>query len=233
MKVKYCGFEFEVFGHEWFWPTVGAWEPDTFDILKRFADPTKVFIDCGAWNGVVSLPASRLFKHVHAFEPDPVAFYALQENTIANRPYSIQCENVALGVDNGTCLIFGDEGDSMSSMVNADKSKKAYQVKTIRLSEVIESYGSEIGLLKMDIEGGEVLVLPEIKEALAKHKPALLLSLHPFWFPEVESNSQTIADILFDVYCGYNSATFEPFTKEEFLQGLGAGCHTYLFMKCE
>jgi predicted RNA methylase len=74
MKVNLGDFEFDVFNDKRFWNDVQNWEPETFEIVRYYADPKKAFIDIGAWNGVVSLYASALFKEVIAIEPDVIAF---------------------------------------------------------------------------------------------------------------------------------------------------------------
>ena len=84
MKVNLAEFEFDVANDKTFWNEVETWEPETFDIVKQYADPKKSFIDIGAWNGVVSLYASGLYKEVIAIEPDLIAFDKLIRNVQLN-----------------------------------------------------------------------------------------------------------------------------------------------------
>jgi hypothetical protein len=48
----------------------------------------------------------------------------------------------------------------------------------------------------MDIEGGEVVVLPNIKDFLQKNKFTIYLSLHPKLFKDVKGDSQLIIETL-------------------------------------
>ena len=55
-----------------------------------------------------------------------------------------------------------------------------------------------VGFIKMDIEGGEMIVIPAMSEFLKLNKPVLYLSLH-FCFLQLH-HIQSILDILFDIY---------------------------------
>ena len=50
----------------------------------------------------------------------------------------------------------------------------------------------------MDIEGGEMIVIPGMKDALSQYKPVLYLSIH-FCFLKIE-HIENILDILFNIY---------------------------------
>ena len=65
-------------------------------------------------------------------------------------------------------------------------------------SKAIERLDSKRVLLKMDIEGGELIVTPYLKDFLSKHKPVFYISLH-FCFLK-EEHVILITDILFDIY---------------------------------
>ena len=55
----------------------------------------------------------------------------------------------------------------------------------------------------MDIEGGEIILVPALKNFLQTYKPALFISLHPFYLRQ--SDIKRIINILFDIYdkCSY------------------------------
>jgi hypothetical protein len=58
----------------------------------------------------------------------------------------------------------------------------------------------EVSLIKIDIEGAECMVLQSSKDFLAKYKPIIFLSLHPFWFPDKENDISKIWDAVCDTY---------------------------------
>jgi len=53
-----------------------------------------------------------------------------------------------------------------------------------------------ITFLKMDIEGGEAIVLPAIKNWIIKERPVLALSLHPPRLPDPAHDIEVIKNVL-------------------------------------
>ena len=51
----------------------------------------------------------------------------------------------------------------------------------------LDRYAEETGLIpdaiKIDVEGAEVQVLLGASELLRRHRPVLLIGVHPFWWP--------------------------------------------------
>lgn len=234
MIAEINGKEFEVFGHEWFWPTLPNWEKGTFEVVNLFANPESIFIDAGAWNGVVSMAASQLYKYVWAYEPDVEAFKLLTENIIQNGLRNVQLTNKGFGASFGKCHLYGGTGDSMSSIHPRSEGEKPSKTIYLEpLSKVIET-AYELAqkvFIKMDVEGAETVVLPECRESLKKHKPVLFLSLHPMWFPDPDNNLDTIKDILFGE-CGY-TCKLDDLTEvqeSDFTSLVNNGTHTFLFL---
>jgi len=75
----------------------------------------------------------------------------------------------------------------MTSMVNIGRLKKFIKAKSIKWDTFVITYNpGKIDFIKMDIEGGEVVVIPAMHDYLEEHKPLLHLSLHPAFLPEDE-----------------------------------------------
>ncbi len=176
------------------------WENETFAIFDRFIDEDHSYIDIGAWIGPTALYGCQIARHCYAIEPDPVAFKMLQENINLNPNLKDKitlcrvcigdiCGNIRLGSNSKF-------GDSMSSML-FDKSAKSVIVRAITLNRFIKMHNiDDCNFIKMDIEGGEVIVLPNIKKYLQKNKPTLHLSLHPFNFKDLKRDSNVITNVL-------------------------------------
>ena len=49
---------------EWFTKRYQDWEPNSFDIIKKFIEPSKTFIDIGAHIGLILLYAAPFFKKI-------------------------------------------------------------------------------------------------------------------------------------------------------------------------
>jgi hypothetical protein len=67
-----------------FWKNIDNWEPFSFDIIDKYLTTSGTFIDCGSWNGVLSMHASTIAEKVYAFEPDVNAFAKLDYHVQVN-----------------------------------------------------------------------------------------------------------------------------------------------------
>lgn len=185
-----------------FWDTVAnnQWEPNTFQIFDRFIDEDHSFIDIGAWIGPTTLYGCQLSKYCYSFEPDSIAFNELKKNVSLN-PHLKQKIKLYDYCISDSCgkIRFGSRttfGDTMSSILFND-SKKSLFVKTITLQKFIQQNKiSDCNFIKMDIEGGETIVLPHIKNYLAIEKPTIHLSLHPHLFKDLENDSKLLIKTL-------------------------------------
>jgi FkbM family methyltransferase len=144
------------------------------------------FVDVGAHLGLYSLFAAKLTGpegNVLALEPSSREFQKLQSNVAINglrnvRPLRIAASNhnseaelhVAVDPDSGknTLGAFGYETQLRCSEV----------VRTERLDDIVEKEGlSRLDVLKMDIEGAELLALEGAVQTLDRFRPTLLLEL--------------------------------------------------------
>lgn len=176
------------------------YEPNTHKIFDRFLDPNYSYIDIGAFIGSTVLYGAQLAKKVYAIEPDPIAFNELQKNVSLNPTLQgkIEMYQKCLYTDSEK-VKFGSMakgGDSMSSLLFAN-SKTSWVVDGITFQEfVYQNKITDCNFIKMDIEGGEVLVLPSMVPCLEKEKPILYLSMHPHFFPDPKNDAKKITDVL-------------------------------------
>lgn len=171
-------------GHEWFWKIFedGSWEPTTFNIFDKFLDKEKNFIDIGAWIGPTTLYAADKAKQVFSFEPDPVAYRSLVQNIDLNKidnvvPYPVAVSNSWKGIPFGVKTA---AGDSMSSELWATGDD--VKVAAVSLEALIVDI--QPNFIKIDIEGGEKMLLEGITSALRHLRPTIHLSLHTPWFKD-------------------------------------------------
>jgi len=161
------------------WTHYNVWETYVFTVMDRYLTRKQNFIDVGAWNGAVSLYASNLCKNVYAFEPDPVAYEDLIKNKGINEYTNIHAFEVAISDKNSTSYIYTTNtfGNSCSTLKERDTEK--IEVQTNTFENVIDLYDiSNVGLIKMDIEGWEDVVLPNMLDYLSINKTPIHLSLH-------------------------------------------------------
>ncbi len=163
----------------------GAWERKTLEIMSRYLTPQSVCLDIGAWIGPTVLHEAMLCKHVFALEPDPIAFPKLKATVAKACPHNVTLLNCALTAEDGVVALAtkGRFGDTRSSMLQGEGSKEMVEVRGV----TIETLAGELALpqidfLKLDIEGGEFLVLNSMRVLLSRDRPHFHLSLHPCAF---------------------------------------------------
>lgn len=179
MKVKIRNFEFEVVDEHvaWFWPLVneGKWGRFEFDSIDK-SIKRNIFWDIGAWNGVVSLYASKFFNKVIAFEPDWKAFNFLSENIKANNIQNITIIREGIyNIDGHIALGEGiTGGGSSTSSIKSSKNSDLYSIRVSTLKTIINKYGTP-DFIKMDIEGSEEDI---IEELLLLNIPCIAIEIH-------------------------------------------------------
>jgi len=197
-----CAFRLDPY-HSKFWAktTRGDWEPETFEVLKAHLAPDRDYLDIGAWIGPTVLFGARHARHVWCFEPDPEAFRALAWNLSLNDIDNVSALPVALSDKAGLARMAsfrGGRGDSMTSLLNA-KAANAVEVATLGWSDFAAHTDlSGVSLVKMDVEGAEFFLLPQIVAWLREQRPALYLSTHAPYLAEAERREKmaALADLL-------------------------------------
>jgi FkbM family methyltransferase len=188
VTVGAISFQVDSRPHHRFWKNVnrGKWEPETFAIFDRHISRETMFIDVGAWIGSTSLYGAQLAQQTHAFEPDPVAFAELSRNIAANAGahwfQRLSVYESAINKDGRSFTLGGSaEGaDSMSSALFPNRESQ-WTVHALRLPDILSEHrktGQHV-FLKVDIEGGEYDLLPEVRDILADPLVTAYISFHP------------------------------------------------------
>lgn len=189
MKINRQSVVFEVADHQqtssWgFWKRFadGSWEPETLAAMDEILKPGDLLFDIGAWVGPITIWEAKRGIRVLALEPDPGAFGVLMVNIVMNNLRAMATPlRVAVASQSGPIKLYSDKGWSGSSITHAIEN--ALDADGVMLETLISKYGVP-DLIKMDIEGGESLVLPSSGHQLRGLGVPLLLSLHPHWYAE-------------------------------------------------
>lgn len=234
MKVKINNTELEVENDNQFWSQIDNWEPYSFKILEQYLNKDNCLIDVGAWNGVLSLYGALKAKQVYSFEPDNVAFNHFINNIKLNNIKNIQPFNMAASYEDGIQKLFVKyDGDSVSSLIDRKMEnyicEKYYDVKTINIINFLNSINN-IGLIKIDIEGFEEKLIPNMEKYFINNTPTLYISFHPGWFEDGINSIGKITNTLEPYYNCFN-VHFIQFTYEEFKQSLNDKGHCFVFIK--
>ena len=138
-------------------------------------------IDAGAFIGDSALILSKMTKgKVHAFEPSDDNFRKLEKTIELNSSDQIIPVKKALGDKKGTAVLKHSVISSTHTMV-ANKSLPYFleeEIEVMTLDEYVKTNNLKIGLIKVDVEGAEQLLLKGADETIREQRPELLISIY-------------------------------------------------------
>lgn len=160
----------------------GFAEPEAV-LVQRLLGPGDVFVDGGAHVGVFTVLAAAAVGptgRVIACEPVPENMALLEANIALNRFGWVETHQVALGERRGRADFFSfGSGSALGSYAPATRSgSRRLAVEVVPLDELVGTARSRVRLVKLDIEGAELLALRGAPALLAA-KPDFLLELEP------------------------------------------------------
>lgn len=167
---------------------LGTYEPELQRAVKQLVEPGMVVFDVGANIGYLSLLFARTVARkgkVFAFEAMPSNVERLQLNLAANNFQDRVMVVSAAVVDRvgRVNFLMGPSGGTGKAAGSAGRTKLNYRhsitVPGISLDDFAFHLGNPVPqVVKMDIEGGEVLALRGMTRVLHEARPVLLLELH-------------------------------------------------------
>lgn len=167
---------------------LGTYEPELQAAIADLVQPGWVVYDVGANIGYITLLLARAVGDagfVYAFEPLPENQPRLQRNLELNGMQGrVECFAAAV-VDQRQEVDFltGPSHKMGKVQGSAGQDKIAYGASIRVPGFPLDEFADEAGhrspdLIKMDIEGGEILALPGMQGLLATRKPLVFLELH-------------------------------------------------------
>lgn len=227
------GFHFRVVDND-FWPYFnGDWESDTKRLYAKYARPDRTIIDVGAWIGpTVLIGYAHNAKHIYAVEADPLNAHTLRLNcgnnylddrvTIINRCIHDRSHEV-FSFGNSIC-----ESDSSTHTFGG-----RHKVLSSTLMDIIADNAialPEVGLIKIDIEGSELLLVRDLKKLAAHKHLVVLLSLHQQFWKKIPAKEEALR-VLFGCYDFFTAAEEEPIPTESLDRYIQENIHCLLVMK--
>lgn len=190
-------------------------EPHVRNWLTAQLRPGDVFFDVGAHHGWVSMWALALVGEkgaVFSFEPSPPNLSILNWHKKANHAGHWQIIPRAVSDEDAVQkqFVLVDAGDSpMNSLTTGGpdtplmdgRDVKTATVQTITLDTFYQEAGVRPVVVKIDVEGAELLVLQGARRLLAEVCPILILAVHPYWLPAGQSTANIMSLL---TSCGYS-----------------------------
>ncbi len=179
------------FGSFWTRVASGAWEPETFSLIERLANPGAPFVDIGAWIGPTTLFAAARGSIVHAYECDPVALEHLHRNIAVNPDLvpRITVSETAVGEANGRMQLWSVEAGNSETSLFARHERdgailhcaESIEVEVVDAAALFCRHGyaaDPAAFIKIDIEGAEFRVVPRLAPLIAGSAAVWYISFH-------------------------------------------------------
>ena len=141
----------------------------------------KDIIDAGGYVGDTALLfSSYTDKSIHVFEASPSNMDIIRETIRLNQLENIVPVSKALGEKSGTATFSLGERNSCNSLIERPgyNYPNHIEVPVITLDDYVRENNLEVGLIKVDIEGGEQLLLKGAVETIRTQHPILLISIY-------------------------------------------------------
>lgn len=141
----------------------------------------KHIIDAGGYVGDTALLfSSYTDKNIHVFEASPSNMDIIRETIRLNHLDNIVPVSKALGEKSGTATFSLGECNSCNSLVERPgyNYPDHIEVPVVTLDDYVRENNIEVGLIKVDIEGGEQLLLRGAVETIRTQHPILLISIY-------------------------------------------------------
>ncbi len=163
-----------------------GYETDIRELLLQNLDPAKDVIDVGANIGLFTILMAKQIapgKKVLAVEPTPGALQLLHSNIHKNRAADsvIVFEGVAGNSNKPAFINFVEGNEEYSTLGNEIVHEAMKETRSTRvqvdcntLDVLVEKYGLNPGLIKIDVEGAELMVLEGAKATLQKYHPVVI-----------------------------------------------------------
>jgi FkbM family methyltransferase len=179
-------------------------------LIRKLLGPKTTYVDVGANVGTEVLLALQAGSKVYAFEPTQDSFELLQANVNLNSFAKMaQLFQTALADKAGKLTFYAfDDGLALkNSAIQSDASQRKITVPATTLDLFIEKEKpAQVTLLKIDVEGAELLVLKGGQKALKKGLfQAIYWESNQMGDPEQRANTRE-----FLTKFGYQHYAFDP-----------------------
>ena len=174
------------------------YEPEETRAIQGLLRPGDVAVDIGANVGYMTcLMASRVGPGgaVHAFEPEPRHFEALERNVAANGLGNVFCHRVALSATGGRTSLYLDPENPGDHTLVPLPGRRSVSVETVSFDDYWRTTGESrpIRLLKLDVQGHETGVVRGMADSLRTGRiDAILVEVWPYRLEQAGSSAEEL-----------------------------------------
>jgi FkbM family methyltransferase len=183
-----------------FW---NVFSPEESRVVESILSQRDVFIDIGAHGGYFSILASSLVGErgkVLAFEPVPATRKLFRRNVELNRLSNIHLFPYAVSNKAGESVFyFNRKNADLSSLRRIEsEATEVIRVKTVAIDQCIEpDMRDRIKLVKIDIEGAELLALEGMRDLLTRENgPDVMCEVTDGFLRDLGGSEETLLTLM-------------------------------------
>lgn len=185
---------------------VGTFEPGVIKLLRQLLKRGDTVLDVGANIGFHTLECWNAVGRdgrVISIEAMPQHASSVRENLSLNQFPTADVLNVAVGDRDGEISLGLPEGGNQG-MYGINAGQPLATVALRRIDDLLPDLPS-LALLKMDIEGAELMALKGAEATLRRHRPAIVIELNEKALQRCGASSKDVVSFLEDL--GYRGQT--------------------------
>jgi FkbM family methyltransferase len=164
----------------------GHYQSDVMVALQNLCSPGETMWDIGANYGYMSLWVNHCFGDsvsVVAFEPSPTVLPFLRANLLENEAESIEVVDKACSDRAGSVEFFFSAENSWNATLVEEFAEQHGETQhtSVEATTIDELVGEPPAphVVKIDVEGAELMVIEGGKKFFAAHRPALVVEFNP------------------------------------------------------
>lgn len=199
----------------------GFHELNTEQFLSGYLRPGDIAVDVGAQIGMITAVAAKLVGRsglVYSFEVDQANFAELLKTIRRNRFKNVRPQSVALGESAGINRFVRPKGEQRSFMYNPLSNSRTmyvdfdikeaafYESPTTTLDEFFHAHHlRRLDLIKIDVDGPELLILRGGVRTIAEYKPVLVIEFGTYSLESgftFEEMWDFLKGLGYDIYAG-------------------------------
>jgi len=173
-------------------------------VLNEILKKGDVFIDVGANLGYFSLIAAQIIGNngaVYAFDINKASIENIEKNKKYNNLFNIETFHFAVTNRDGEINILKERVPNPFASILCPSEKKSVNLRSISLDSFCVNKKIKPKVIKIDVEGAELLVLRGMKDLLINENLIVLLELHGEYINKFDTKSEDIINFLYE--CGY------------------------------
>ncbi len=196
---------------------------DMLRFPERIAE--KDIIDAGAYIGDSSIVLSQYTnRKVYAIEACADNYGIINEVCDLNHVHNVVPVCFACGDSDGETELFhtvDGVGDGIVERKGIEY-RNSSKIPMVKLDSFIKENGINVGLIKADIEGGEMAMIKGAAETIREQKPAMLISVYHTFRDFFE-----IKDLIKSIDDSYRFRLFQPYVRNRIIRDTMIICESY------